>query len=55
MSDISTGTCSQLDNAGAKQPRPLAHGRQLVTGTFIHKEVRSVAKQIEMAAGINKR
>jgi pullulanase/glycogen debranching enzyme len=54
-SGISTDTCSQSDKAAAKQLQPLAHGRQLVTGTFIHKEVRSVAKQIELAAGINKR
>jgi hypothetical protein len=29
--------------------------RKLVTGTFIHKEIRSVAKQIELSAAINKR
>jgi hypothetical protein len=27
----------------------------LATGTFIHKELRSVAKQIELSAAINKR
>lgn len=30
-------------------------GRKLVTGAFIHKEIRSVAKQIELSAAINKR
>lgn len=45
---------SQQQQAAATRPQPQQRGR-LVTGAFIHKEIRSMAKQIELSAAVNKR
>jgi hypothetical protein len=61
-SDLSTSTSSSPSSSSSDSSDSnsstvggAAGDRQLVTGTFIHKEVRSVSKQIELAAGVNKR
>lgn len=53
-----TATSSSSSNSNTNSSSTVssaADSRHLVTGTFIHKEVRSVAKQIELAAAVNKR